>query len=70
MTDIAAIISEVASIAATLEDHPLSITSRQDADGIEAMQQAASAFTAATTDAARLDAALCREAAEWQQRNR
>ncbi len=55
---IAAIIQEVAAIAATLEDSPVAFKYQQANEGIEAMQQAAASFAAAVDDAARLDAAL------------
>lgn len=55
---IAAVIEEVAAIAATLEDSPIVFKYPRANEGVEAMQQAAAAFTAAQDDAARLDAAL------------
>lgn len=55
---IAAIIQEVAAIAATLEDSPVAFKYQQANEAIEAMQQAAAAFSSAADDAARLDAAL------------
>lgn len=55
---IAAVISEVAALAATLEDSPIAFKYPQANEGIEAMQQAASAFAAARDNAAKLDAAL------------
>lgn len=54
----AAIIAEVAAIAATLEDSPIVFKYPRANEGVEAMQQAAAAFAAAQDDAARLDAAL------------
>lgn len=56
--NIAAIIEEVAAIAATLEDSPVAFKYPKANEGIEAMQQAAAAFAAAQDDAARLDSAL------------
>ena len=55
---LAAIIQEVAAIAATLEDSPVAFKYPQANEGIEAMQQAAVAFAAAQDDSARMDAAL------------
>ena len=52
------IIAEIDSIAESLEDSPLYFQSRQIAEGITAMRQAAEKFAGATEDAARLDAAL------------
>lgn len=52
------IIEEAANLAETLADSPIYFRYRRAAEGIDAMQQAAAAFAAATDDGARLDAAL------------
>jgi len=56
--DTPALISEIAVLAEQATDLPIYFKSRQAADGIEAMIQAAQAFAAAQDDTARLDAAL------------
>lgn len=55
---ITSIIEEVATLAEQAADLPIYFKSRQAADGVEAMLQAAQAYRAADNDAARLDAAL------------
>lgn len=52
------IIAEVASLADSLQDHPLFFSNRQAAEGITAMLQAADTFSKASTNADKLDAAL------------
>ena len=52
------IVQEVAALAATLEDAPVAFLYPQANEGIEAMQQAAAAFSTAQDSAGRLDAAL------------
>lgn len=56
--DIQTIIEESAALAESLADTPIYYKSRKSAEGIDAMQQAAAAYRAATTEPARLDAAL------------
>ena len=52
------IVEEVGNIADLLRDTPIYFSSRQSAEGIEAMIQAATSFNSAATDAERLHAAL------------
>ncbi len=56
--DIQTIIEEAAALAESLADSPVYFRSARAAEGVEAMQQAAAAFRAAETPAARCDAAL------------
>lgn len=52
------VIHEAAALADSLADSPIYFQSRRAAEGVEAMQQAATAFDAAESDAQRADAAL------------
>lgn len=49
---------EIGSIAESLTDHPIYFRSAQTREGVEAMIQAAKAFSTAASDAQRADAAL------------
>lgn len=56
--NISEIVTEVAVLAEQAADLPIYFKSRQAADGVEAMLQAARAFRAADNNPARIDAAL------------
>lgn len=55
---IEAAVVEIGSIAESITDHPIYFGSAQTREGVEAMIQAAKAFSAATSDTQRADAAL------------
>lgn len=55
---VAAVIEEAAALAAALEDAHITISSRMAAEGVQAIQEAAIMFKAATDNAGRRDAAL------------
>lgn len=55
---IEAVVAEIGNIAESLTDHPLYFKSHKTSEGVEAMIQAAKAFTEADSDTQRADAAL------------
>ncbi len=55
---IEAAVTEIGNIAESITDHPIYFRSFQTREGVEAMIQAAKAFSVSTSDAQRADAAL------------